>query len=197
MLSGIRPAWPLSCVTWVLCVPLCLPVLTRGTEVLVLALQRCPGDDAAVDSRVTSGPREHSVSGTSDREGLLPHPCLGGSRCAWTGGAVCPSSACCLQLDGTPQLPLSPRTSGLALPALRGPPHTCAQQAAVPLTATAGGRMASWEGGPGTFDRHIKYLWAEGLSHIFLYSFIHLGNLRASSRLVGPIFLWPPEDEER
>ena len=44
-------------------VPLCLPLLTRGTEVLVLALQGCPGDDTAVGTRVRSGPREHSVSG--------------------------------------------------------------------------------------------------------------------------------------
>ena len=57
--------------------------------------------------------------------------------------------------------------------------------------------MAPWKGGPGTFDRQIKYLWAEGLSHIFLYSFIQLANLRVSLRLVGLIFLWLPEDEER
>ena len=57
--------------------------------------------------------------------------------------------------------------------------------------------MAPWESGPGTLVRQIQYLWSEGLSHIFLYSFIQLGNLRASSRLVGLIFLWPPEDEER
>ena len=104
------------------------------------------------------------------------------AACIWTGPHSSPSAPGLQALLCLPsEVPHTPMPSRLQSP----------------LPPQLGAGWLPGKSGPGTFDRQIKYLWAEGLSHIFLYSFIQLGNLRASSRLVGLIFLWPPEDEER